>query len=269
MAVLETVDYSKGEEFPVEASFTVTPDANGSGVVAGIIAGSTFTVRDSTGAVYHSLLDQTGVRAEVDSGGLTGRVYFDLDSSSFDPGIYYGRFKYMPVSSDLVVRILQPTIRINILAPVEIIATYDPTTLSGLVRTLSRDTDMLNPINDDATVDAMIMLSGYNGNSGDLWSTLGDISATALNSAANCFDLMARDAAKLALIEKIGALSENTKVTYDALREEADAMRARAANNFVPSDVSCYVPPIEFLPYSIPIVDYGGYTIPNSALDRW
>lgn len=269
MAVVATVDFSKGELFPIEAEFEVTQDHNGSGVVAGIISGSTFTVRDSLGNIYQSLVDQTGVRAEVDDGGLTGRVIFDLDSSTFDAGIYYGRFKYMPVSTDLIVRILQPTIKINVTAPVEIIATFNPTYLSGLVRIYSRDTDMLNPILDDDTISAMIATSGYNGSSSDLWRTLGDINYTVFISAANCLDLMARDAAKIALIEKIGAISENTKVTYDALREEADLLRTRAIQSFVPSDTTCAVTPTEFVPFSLPIVNYGLYTIPSSALDRW
>lgn len=270
MAVLATVEYSVGEQFPVEAEFEVTQNSSGTGTLAGIIAGSTFSLRDSNGNFYQGIQSVTGVRAEVDEDGLTGRVYYDLSTGPFDPGIYYGQFSFMPVASDLVIRILEPTIRINVTAPVEIIATFNVNTLAGLVRLYCRDTDMLNPILDDDTINAMIGSTGYNGLSSDLWRTLGDIQATALISAANCLELMVRDAAKVALIEKIGAISENTKVTYNALRDEATLLRSRANQNYVPSDVTCGMDILDFVSYSLPITDFGnGYTIPRSTLDRW
>ncbi len=270
MAVLATVEYNKGEQFPVEATFDVTLNNSGTGALAGVIAGSTFSVRDNQGAFYQAMQNLTGVRAEVDPDGLTGRVYYDLNTGPFDPGIYYGQFSFMPVGTDLVIRILEPTIRIKVTAPVAVIATFNINTLGGLVRLYCRDTDMLNPILDDDTINAMIAQSGYSGSSSDIWRTLTNIQGMALISAANCLDLMARDAAKIALIEKIGAISENTKVTYDALRDEANLLRSRAIQNFVPSDVTCDTALLDFVPFSLPITDYGnGFTIPRSTLDRW
>lgn len=258
------INYRVGEQDVIFSSFVGDSEST-----ATILPGSTFTLYDQKSIPVTGITNVpvTGYDDGVDIS--TGRVWFLLDTTGIAPGIYYGVFSYSITGNDTLVRNLKPDLQITVLAIVESIFTYDPTTLLGLVRTYARDTDPLNPILDDATIDAMIGMSGYNGLSSDLWRTLGDVSYAVLISAAECLDLMARDAAKIALIEKIGAISENTKVTYDALREEADLLRKRASQNFVPSETTCAPSPIEFLPFSLPIVDYGGYTIPNSALDRW
>jgi hypothetical protein len=142
--------------------------------------------------------------------------------------------------------------------------TYDITTLRGIIRLNSRDIDGQNPVNKDSEVDAMLMMTG----SLEIPTKAWDISMISIIylAAANCFDLMAADAAKVAIIEKIGAISENTKVTYDALKEEAALLRARASRDFVPG-VSLMPDPLYTPPWlAVPSTGLRGCF---TSLDTW
>jgi hypothetical protein len=157
--------------------------------------------------------------------------------------------------------------------------TYNVATLRGIVRLNSRDIDSLSPINKDSEVDAMLMMTGSIDPPTGVWDTT--MINTIYLAAANCFDLMAGDAAKVAIIEKIASFTDNTKVTYDALKDMAQTLRDRASGNTLPSvgpigvyyvnGIAVNAPPDPFYnsPWT-PMRNNGdGTTTPRSPLESW
>jgi hypothetical protein len=251
--------FRQGEGDILDSAFT------GVGAATAIInAGSTFTLYDQLQALVAGFVNVPVTGYDAGSNLTTGRVWYNFDSTGLAPGVYYGVFSYSIVGADTLVRNNKPDLQIQVLAIVEIIATYDLTTLRGQIRLWGRDKDMVNPINSDLEIDSCLFATGYIGAGADTFQSL--YMGTVFLAAAFVFDLMAADAAKVAIIEKIGAISENTKVTYDALKEEAALLRARASRDFVPG-VSLIPDPLYTPPWlAVPSTGLRGCF---TSLDTW
>lgn len=269
-----STDFRVGEADILFASFTGVAPAT-----ATITAGSTFTLYDQNQITVPGFagIPVTG----YDSGAniLTGRVWYHLDTAGLAPAIYYAVFSYSITGNDTLVRSNRPDIQIRILPIVEIIATYDLTTLRGQIRLWARDKDMVNPVNSDAEIDSCLHATGYTGAGTDTFDP-SSISRVFLG-AAFAFDLVSGDAAKVAIIEKIGAISDNTNVTYVALKDMADTLRTRASQNALPvSGVQSviyingvatigYPDPFYNSPWLPVVADGTGHTTPTSPLNSW
>lgn len=156
--------------------------------------------------------------------------------------------------------------------------TYTPGTVLGTVRMLSSDTDQLNPISLDSELAVVLLMTGYNGLGSDVVDSSSDFS-TILLAAANAIGLMSMSAAKLAVIEKIAVISENTYVTWEALSAQEVKLRSLAAQNILPAiGGSVIINGIAINPNADPfyntqwlkITNVGdGITNPTSNMDTW
>jgi hypothetical protein len=270
------ISFRVGEKDLLYASFNGVAPAT-----ATIAPGSTFTLYDQTNtpvATYNNV-QVTGYDAGVSIS--TGKVWYNLDTSILAPGIYYAVFAYSITGNDNLVRNMKPDLQIQIFPVVEMVATFDLTTIRGQIRLWSRDIDMLNPINSDLEIDSCMYGGGYFGLGADTFSP-STMMSTIFLSAAYVFDLMAGDAAKVATIEKIGAISDNTKVTYDALKDMASSLRERAGNNVLPASGPTTIAWIDGVAVTMPTdpfyntpwipmrdIDGNGTTTPRSPLDSW
>lgn len=219
--------------------------ATGSGTLQ---SGSTFTLRDKYGTVV------TGFNAVTVTGydplaGASGKVWYTFDSAGLTCDIYYVIFKYSVSGSDSLVRKEKPDFQLVILPEVELIATYDPNTVRGQTRKWLRDIDtgglpsipgtavgLANPIWSDTEVDNMLLQAGYPGTGLDIAATTDGFNVTnttiisVLLAAVIGWELVAADAAKVAVIERIAIFVDNTVSTYQSILGEAEHIRQLARN---------------------------------------
>ena len=257
------ITFRQGEQDVVYATFQGTAPAT-----ATIASGSTFTLYDQNG-IPVTAMNNVAVTG-ADAGAVsTGRVWYNFSSAGIAPGIYYGVFNYSITGLDGLVRNLRPDLQISIIPIVEIVGTYNLATMRGQIRLWSRDRDMTSPINSDPEVDSCLAATGYVGTGADVYIA-GMNTDRIFFAAAYAFDLMAGDAAKQAIIEKIGAISDNTKVTYDALKDMAKELRQRASQNVLPNVGSLTKDAFYNTPWIKLSDDGNGNLSPvRSPLDSW
>jgi len=150
------------------------------------------------------------------------RVWFVLDTSALPLGVYAGVFTFQGLGSDGAMRTYTPDVQITVAAPVEVEATYDPSLLltSPLFQTRfhAADTNVANAVWSDAELNYCLNLTG----------NLPELAAARALRAA------AADAAKLAVVTKVGQLGNDETQVHTALLRMASALEAQVA---VPSQI--------------------------------
>jgi len=195
-----------------------------SGGTVTIQSGGTFTLLDETGAIV------TGFNAVPVSGWTPGAqtsplIWYILNASTLNPDnlescVYFGVFIFEGIGSDGIAR--NPfvvDIQIQVLALVEVLATYNENQLSGYpnsliyqVRLYITDVDMTNPTFTDGEINFFVQSNNSN----------------VLLAAAVALETTATNAAYLANTVKIGSFGSGADEVYDALMERAKRFRAIA-----------------------------------------
>ncbi len=239
MAVDTQYECRIGDKFPVYGTFSAD---SGTGTIQ---SGSLFTLYDYKGSIAGGL-SSVAVTGYDSAPLVTGNVWYDLDTNGLLPGTYYGWFAYSVAGSDSLTRNRHPDAQITILPFVEMVASYDPLNVRGQVRLWLRDIDtggvpatpgtpigLANPIWDDNHIDNFLLQAGFPGVSTSIaastdGSTVTDTSITYVLAASILgWEKALGDAAKVAVIEKIAIFSDNTKTTFDAIKEYIQWLKLR------------------------------------------
>ena len=194
---------------PVYAELTL-PEGR-TGVVQ---AGGTFTLYREDGS-FEPGFNGLGLTGYESGPNTVLHVWYLLNSANLTPSaVYSGLFRFSVQTEEAMVQTCELNITICIVAPVEIIATYDESALltSPLFQTRlhAGDTRVADAIWSDAELAYYLNLSG----------------GSPQLAAANALEALALDRAKLANAVRVGAFGNGEKDAYLAIAERARRLRA-------------------------------------------
>ena len=152
------------------------------------------------------------------------RVWYLLNTANpaLVPGVYSALFTFSvgaalsPNGDELPACRFEIDVRVTLLGPVEVVATYDDAqlTTSALYQTRFHacDTSVANAIWSDAELNYLLIMSGGN----------------PLLAAANALEALAVDRARLSNAVRIGAFGNGEMEAYQAIAERAKRLRSLA-----------------------------------------
>ena len=182
-----------------------------------LASGGTFSLYNQLGEV---VLDAVAITGHSSSPAASIDVWYLLDASTLDAGVYFGLFSYnVTPSSDSAQRTDRPALQINILDYVEVVATFDLATNIGKTRLYLGDRDPQNPIWKDS----------------ELSFFLTQVS-TPIRAAALGYDVAAGQESYLAMYERLQVFSVDRRTLPKALREQADRLRELADTELADSE---------------------------------
>ena len=181
------------------------------GAPASPYSAPTFTLLDATGTAVAGYAGVPIAAGSYQSGALAGPLLWHIvDTSGLNPGVYIARFVFAAQSTlDGLTRELACEVQVCLLAALEAMATYDPSSALGQARLYCLDTDMAQAIFSDT----------------EILQFLQDTGGMPLLAAALALELLATDHARLATVLKIGTFGENAVGIYKALAERAARLR--------------------------------------------
>jgi hypothetical protein len=177
--------------------------------------GAVFTLYQENGTI------EPGFSAVAVSGYEHGpqrdlRVWYLLNTAGIEPGAYRGLFMFQANEADGIDQTFAVDLKITVLAPVEVTATYVEAQLatSPLYQTRlhAGDTDVSSAIWSDAELTYLLTISG----------------GVAQLAAAQALETLALDRAKLANAVRIGAFGNGEAEAYKAIAERAKRLRTVA-----------------------------------------
>lgn len=171
--------------------------------------GGTLTLTNTAGTV---VLGPVGITGYTQTPEALVEVWYDFDSAAYPDAVYVASFDYSAVASDdSATRTDLPTVQVKLLPIVEIVATYDITSLVGQTRFHAADTDVADPIWSDA----------------ELSYCLTQTESSVMRAAAMALRAAAVDRAKIALIVRKGTLSRDRTKVPELLRMMASDLEAQ------------------------------------------
>lgn len=235
MAYLGTpLDFRSGEQGPLSADFSVT---SGTGTIEGVATGATVSLVGPTVIpVPGWTFDPTQLSVSIASDALSGSIQYNLATVGLPPNIYYVQFRFSPLITDFNIRIAIPDLQIRVIPYVESIATFDPLTIRGAVRSELQDISdfmvpgtaigITSPVFTDSEVDMFIARVG-----GSLIPNspcLGVSNSQIYLAAHYGWTNIAANKATLVKVKKILFIQSSTKPTFDAALEMAQTYLNRA-----------------------------------------
>lgn len=209
MAYDYEVDRPSGDKRPLYGTATAP-----AGYTVTLTGAGTFTLFDATGAIVTNF---NAIPATGYDGGalLTARTWFNFDTTGLATG-YYTSLHSFPgtATTDNLPRVFEVRGQIDILPPVEVVASYDLTTPVGQTRLYFADTVASDAVFSDA----------------ELLRYLADTGGVPRIAAATALETAAADAAKVAVIAKNVDISTDVSKISGMLLASAQRLR----DNYAP-----------------------------------